>query len=121
MPVNAPEPATIHLIAPVTAEREAVGARRERPADKGGREQGLREVAEFLGLKEVKAPDFKTQLERALKELNVILDVTSSAAFPIPKMEFESMEVGLAISAKGSIGIVTAGVEASLRLKFKKS
>jgi hypothetical protein len=65
--------------------------------------------------------DFKAQLERALKELNVILDVTSGATFPIPKMEFESMEVGLAISAKGSVGIVTAGVDASLRLKFKKA
>jgi hypothetical protein len=91
--------------------------RRERPADRGGQEQGLRE---FFGLESVKVPDFKSQLERALAELNVILDVTSSATFPIPKMEFESMEVGLAISAKGSIGIVTAGVDASLRLTFKK-
>jgi hypothetical protein len=121
MPKSPAETTTFHLIVPVTAEQEAPEPKRARPADRGGEEHGLREVAEFLGLKEVKAPDFKTQLERALKELNVILDVTSSATFPIPKMEFESMEVGLAISAKGSIGIVTAGVEASLRLKFKKS
>jgi hypothetical protein len=109
------KPEEIHL---VTIQGSVPGSgRRERPADRGGQEHGLREL---VGLGSVKVPDFKSQLERALRELNVILEVTSSATFPIPKMEFESMEVGLAVSAKGGIGIVTAGVDASLRLKFKK-
>jgi hypothetical protein len=108
---NVPEPTEIHLI---VAESIPTVVRREREADKGGKEQGLRE---FLDSFKQPTTDFKAQLERALHEINVILDVAAKAKFPT--MTFESMEVGIAISAKGSIGIVTAGVDASLKLKFK--
>lgn len=93
-----------------------------RPANEGGSEHGLNvinRVGRALGVVHRPVAQVKSELDTVLAQIRTMLDSVSSA--PIGNFKLDGLEVGLAISAEGSIGIATAGVEASVTLKFAKA
>ena len=68
--------------------------------------------------KDVDLGPLKTGLEQAQGQIDALLqDMTDST---VAGFRLGSVEVSLAISAGGSIGVVTAGVEASMSLTFER-
>ena len=76
--------------------------------------QAVRSV--FVGRKEVSLDKIHGELVRVQKELDDLLSKIDSQ----PKYGFQLSEVtiSLGISAEGSIGVVSAGVEAGITLTF---
>ena len=72
----------------------------------------------FVGRKEVPLDKIHSELDRVQAELDDILSKIDSR----PKHGFEISEVAisLGISAEGSIGVVSAGVQAGITLTFSK-
>lgn len=73
----------------------------------------------FVGRKEVSLDKIYRELDRVQAELNDVLSKIDSQ----PKHGFRLSEVAvsLGISAEGSIGVVSAGVQAGITLTFFKS
>ncbi len=105
------------IIVPAAA---AAVPERTREADKGGEQHGLREaVSRLVGY----VPKDTGQLDKKLAETiaqlqEVIGEIEKSS---VGSMQLKSVEVGLAVSAEGSIGIATAGVETSITLSFERA
>jgi hypothetical protein len=72
----------------------------------------------FVGRKEVPLETINSELDRVQAELDDVLSKIDSK----PKHGFRLTEVdiSLGISAEGSIGVVSAGVEAGITLIFSK-
>ncbi len=72
----------------------------------------------FVGRKEVPLDKIHSELERVQAQLDDILSNIDTQ----PKHGFRltEVEISLGISAEGSIGVVSAGVEAGITLTFSK-
>jgi hypothetical protein len=72
----------------------------------------------FVGRKEVPLDKVRSELDRVQAELDDVLSRIDSQ----PKHGFELSEVAisLGISAEGTIGVVSAGVQAGITLTFSK-
>jgi len=68
--------------------------------------------------KDVDLDKLKDNLARVQGQVDGLL--ASVAASKASGFRLTSVEVGLAISAEGSIGVATAGLEASLSLSFER-
>lgn len=104
------------IIVPAAA---AAVPERIREADKGGEQHGLREaVARLAGY----VPKDTEQLDKKLADIIAQLQevIGKIEKSPVGQMQLKGVEVGLAISAEGSIGIVSAGVETSITLSFER-
>ena len=95
---------------------------RRRPADAGGTRYGRKEVFQALarsfGIVERPVEEVKADLERVVGHIHTVLE--AMAASPVGDLKLEGLEIGIAISGEGSIGIATVGAEASVTLQFTK-
>lgn len=73
----------------------------------------------LAGRKEVSLDKIQRELERVQDELDGILAKISSGQHH--GFHLSEVEISLAISGEGSIGVVTAGVEAGITLHFTTS
>jgi hypothetical protein len=99
--------------------RGAPAASTTRPADAGGDEHGL--VTAVRGMfKPDRKPvaDMKGQLQRALGEVDAMLE--GLLDHKVAGMAIEGVDVGLAVTAEGSIGVATVGLETSITLRFAR-
>lgn len=105
---------TISLIVPVGTQEK-----KGRKADKGGEPQSMFSAVASICRSEPKpAKDMAAELNKITGQIEKLIAVVKTS--PVGDMRLDGIEVGLAISAEGSIGIATAGVEASITLSFTK-
>lgn len=105
------------IIVPAAA---AAVPERIREADKGGEQHGLREaVARLVGYVPKDTEQLDKKLAETIAQLQEVIGKIEKSS--VGSMQLKSVEVGLAISAEGSIGIVTAGVETSITLSFERA
>ncbi|QHE87604.1 Pepco domain-containing protein [Hydrogenophaga sp. BPS33] len=85
------------------------------PADRlGGKTHGL--VDRLANTVEVDAEKLRKNLEEAITKLDGALAKLPQAVSK--NWKIENISVGLSVSAEGSVGIATAGVEASIEVTF---
>lgn len=108
----------IVFIVPMTG-----GVREPSPADAGGETHGLKEIAgravRAFGVKKRSVDAVKDDLKAVLANIRTVLESVEASA--VGDLSLEGIDVGLAISGEGSIGIATAGVEASVTLRFTRA
>lgn len=101
----------IPLIVPATT------ATRRRKADEGGDEHGLLDpVVSLFVRRPAAAKDIEGQMIGAIERVEALVETIRASR--VGDMELSGVEVGLAVSAEGTIGIATAGVETSITLSF---
>jgi len=107
---------TLTLIVPAGAEAAGEAAAKAEDFE----EQAIKDWLPFL--REQKDVDL-TKLENGLERVQgQVDDLLGKVKDTNPQgFRLKSVEVSLAISAEGSIGVATAGVEASLALSFERS
>ena len=88
-------------------------------ADRGGGEpHAMKGVAQKLfGAKPINPETIKANLSKALGQIEGIIAHVKNV--PIANWEADSISVGLSVSAEGSIGIATAGVETTIEVSFR--
>jgi hypothetical protein len=76
-------------------------------------------IARLFGhaAQEVPMATLKVNLERAYGEVAELLEVTKTSA--LAGYRLASVDISLAVSAEGSIGVATAGVQASMTFSFE--
>jgi hypothetical protein len=83
----------------------------------GGETHGIKEVLQRkLGKAEIDVDKLKKNFEETMNKINNILQNVSETVSN--NWELEGISIGLSISAEGSIGIATAGVETSIDVKL---
>ena len=75
-------------------------------------------MARSFGIVERPVEEVKADLERVVGHIHTVLE--AMAASPVGDLKLEGLEIGIAISGEGSIGIATVGAEASVTLQFTK-
>jgi hypothetical protein len=104
---------TIDLIVPIPARTQTS----DRETRAGGETQGLKEVFVALtGKKTVGVDSMKQDFEKCLEQVNKI--ISNLKTNTVLGWEADSVTVGLAVSAEGSIGIATVGAEATIEIEF---
>jgi hypothetical protein len=96
------------------------------PAPSDAKEEDFEEeaipaaVARLLGHrpKDVPLDKLTKSLDRAQAQIDELLEGVKQST--VAGFRLNSIEVSLAISAEGSIGVATAGVEASMALSFER-
>ncbi len=83
---------------------------------KGGQTQGLLQKL-FGHEKPVDLSKVKQNLDNSIAQISSVLSDLKKKA--IDGWELESVSISLAVSAEGSIGVATAGVEAAIEVSFK--
>ena len=68
--------------------------------------------------KEVNLSEIHTQLEDVQGQISTLLEKIGDP--PAGRFALQEVEVGLAVSAEGSIGVATVGAEVSLSLTFAR-
>ncbi len=105
------------IIVPAAA---AAVPERKRKADEGGEEQSLLEGAKrLIGFVPKEVEQLDEKLNKIIAQLRKVLGEIEKSS--VGSMQLKSVEVGLAVSAEGSIGIATAGVETSITLSFERA
>ncbi|MGX5668885.1 hypothetical protein G6N76_08975 [Rhizobium daejeonense] len=105
------------IMVPIAA---AAMPERKRKADEGGEEQSMLGGARRLfGVEPREMQQLDKRLDEIIGELQKVIGRIEKS--PVGQMELRSVEVGLAISAEGSIGIATAGVETNITLSFERA
>ncbi len=83
----------------------------------GGETYGFKELLRrVVRSEEVDLETFKNNIERTVDQIDELLDKIGNKVKGSWKVE--SISVGLSVTAEGSIGIVTGGVETSIRVSF---
>ncbi len=107
-------PTTLSLIALSTDGRQVVDATEIREA---GAIDAIKSL--FVGRKEVSLEKIDAELTRVQGEIDSVLakvETESRHGFSLSEVE-----ISLGISAEGSIGVVTAGIEAGITFHFVKA
>ncbi|HUS89366.1 MAG TPA: hypothetical protein VMW91_08385 [Desulfosporosinus sp.] len=86
--------------------------------DRGGGElRGMKEVfTQIFGEKRINTEILRTQLEERINQVGEILNQLGQNI--TEGWELNTVNVGLGISTEGSIGIASAGVEATIQVEF---
>lgn len=122
--VPATTPTTLRLLVP---DDEAVApSTPNAPADSSApgpgeyQEQGVLGWVrkKILRTEDIPIAEAQAQLARIDSEVNTLL--TSTIASTVGAFYLKEVQVGVIISAQGSIGIATAGIQASLTLVYDK-
>lgn len=71
-----------------------------------------------LKRRDVKLEDVKSDLDRVQEQIDALL--ASVGSHDNERFRLSSVDVSLAISAEGSIGVATAGVQAGISLTFAR-
>ena len=109
------DPSTLTLIVPGEV---AVGDAERKPED--FEEHAIPVIGRlFHGSKEVDIGKLQASLEKAQDQIDALLKKVRKST--VSGYRLSSIEVSLAISAEGSIGVASAGVEASLSLSFERT
>lgn len=98
----------------ISGQDEREGQMKDRA---GGETHGLTEWVQGKAKEvEIDAEKLKTNIRETMKKIDEVLqEVTDDFT---GKWKLESISVGLSISAEGSVGIATAGVETSIEVSF---
>jgi hypothetical protein len=107
------QPASLSIIAVSDKGSDVSDETEIREAGVWGAVKGL-----FVGRKEVPLEKINSELDRVQAELDEVLskiDAEPKHGFRLTEVEFS-----LGISAEGTIGVVSAGIEAGITLKFAK-
>jgi Trypsin-co-occurring domain 1 len=84
----------------------------------GGETHSLRErIAEWFCEVEMPAEKLSQQLENIM---TIVQTVSASLNDQVGQYSADQITIGLAITGEGSIGVATAGVEASIEVTFKR-
>jgi hypothetical protein len=86
----------------------------------GGETHSLKAIRDFfVGTEELDVERVAASLEDCLSKLGNVLENLQSKT--IGDWEVDTISVSLGISTEGSIGLVSAGMEGSIEVGFKKS
>jgi hypothetical protein len=114
---SAPDTITLIVADDVVAAGRSPAWRREESRDDFD-EHALPFIGKRSVNKEVKLDKLRAALAKAQDEVAALL---SGAPHPnVPGFRLATVDIELAISAQGSIGIATAGAEASITLSFER-
>jgi hypothetical protein len=83
----------------------------------GGETHGIITKALGKATIDVSAEEFKSQLE---KVIGLVQTVAARLKAQVADYTADEITIGLAVSAEGSVGIATAGVEASIHVNLKR-
>jgi hypothetical protein len=87
----------------------------------GGEETGFKETLQnvFSGVVPVEKSDLKASLHHLLSNLREVIGDVSS--LDMKDWRISDIEIGLTINAEGTVGIATAGMESSLKIKYTRN
>ncbi len=84
----------------------------------GGEQHGVVEKAFQHVTGSVRYEKFATQLGETLRNVRA---ATEALDVPMGDFEVSEITIGLAVSGEGNIGVATAGVEASIQVRLKRT
>jgi hypothetical protein len=109
---KAEKPETVLFIVPGSGKKTSARDR------KGGETHALRDWVPFMSkVKPIKFVDVEANFNEVIDQVGWIISDTKSKI--AENVELDEITVSLGITGEGSIGIATAGVEASIALTFK--
>jgi hypothetical protein len=95
-----------------------IPAGKEAPDDRMGGEQHGFIPRIFTGVtKNVPAEQFGVQMEQVIGKVR---EVSARLKSEVGEYNVEEIKIGLAVSTEGTIGVATAGVEASIEVTLKR-
>ncbi|HEX7152217.1 MAG TPA: CU044_2847 family protein [Thermoanaerobaculia bacterium] len=83
----------------------------------GGQEQGFVEGAAARVVKSISPEQFAAQMEQVIGTVRLVAERLKAG---VGDYSTDEITIGLAVSAEGSIGVATAGVEASIQVTLKR-
>lgn len=83
----------------------------------GGKTHGDIRRAVARATLDVSADEFATQLEAVI---SVVQTIAGRLKTQVAEYSADEITIGLAVSGEGSIGVATAGVEASIQVSLKR-
>jgi len=110
---------SVPLIIPAGGGGTAAPQSRHRKADEGGIEEGMfSAVSGYFTTARKPIDNLDKQMASVVAYVQKAIDAIEAS--PVGALELSGVEVGLAVSVEGTIGIATAGVETSLTLSFTR-
>jgi hypothetical protein len=103
----------VTLIVPLAETQPPAGDRA------GGQTHSLKSIAINLAAKAVSEDALREGLEAALGQVRTLFANLRTQA--VEGWQVESLSVSLAITAEGSVGVATAGAEASIEVTFQRA
>jgi hypothetical protein len=103
----------IAIIVAATSEQKSIGGDRA-----GGKEHGMKEFIQRKANEtiEIDVDELKSNIEETISKIaGTLHDVGQTVS---DNWKLDGISIGLSLSAEGSVGIATAGVETSIEVSF---